>query len=61
MEITGEVGVTPTGDTLTLLVMVVAGNGVIMDYTAVTVVVPEATVAAMVAVWVDTVAAMAAV
>lgn len=61
MEITGEVGVTPTGDTLTLLVMVVAGNGVTMDYTAVTVVVPEATVAAMVAVWVDTVAAMAAV
>jgi len=61
LEITGEVGVTPTGDTLTLLVMVVAGNGVTMDYTAVTVVVPEATVAAMVAVWVDTVAAMAAV
>jgi len=61
LEITGEVGVTPTGDTLTLLVMVVAGNGVTMVYTAVTVVATEATVAAMAVVWVDTVAVMAAV
>ena len=32
MEIIGEVGVIPTGDTPTLLVMVVAGNGVTTVY-----------------------------